>query len=193
MPIEMVCVGFNSISLIEVGHKITPWGAVYEEEGRLIIAPFPGVNRAEAQDPVFLHMTAEEWGRWLQQLDNMYVEGCGALEKSLLRKAQRHIDKEMQWKVWRRDEFRCRYCGQARPLTVDHVVTWEEGGPTIPENLISCCQPCNKLRGNLPYEIWLQSSKYKALSHSQAQHNHNVTVLARIEDIRTQLVKTRSR
>ena len=67
--------------------------------------------------------------------------------------------------MYRRDHYRCRYCGANDvPLTVDHLVLWEEGGPSTEENLVSACKDCNKTRGNTPYHLWLRDSYYKRVS-----------------------------
>ena len=69
------------------------------------------------------------------------------------------------WKVFERDDYQCRYCGKTGvPLTGDHLILWEHGGPTIEENLLSACRPCNKTRGNMPYKEWLESDYYKKAS-----------------------------
>lgn len=51
-----------------------------------------------------------------------------------------------------------------KPLTVDHLVLWEEGGPSIPTNLVAADRRCNKTRGNMRYEDWLNSSYYRKVS-----------------------------
>ena len=50
------------------------------------------------------------------------------------------------------------------PLTVDHLVCWEEGGPSIEANLVSSCKKCNKIRGNTPFEAWLRHPVYRKVS-----------------------------
>ncbi|GAG09150.1 unnamed protein product, partial [marine sediment metagenome] len=61
--------------------------------------------------------------------------------------------------------YKCRYCGRDDvPLTVDHLVLWEDGGPSIEENLVSACRKCNKKRGNTEYSDWLQHPYYLKVS-----------------------------
>lgn len=53
--------------------------------------------------------------------------------------------------VYRRDDFRCQYCGKefgAPDLTLDHVVPRAQGGKTIWENVVACCLPCNLKKGS---------------------------------------------
>ena len=50
------------------------------------------------------------------------------------------------------------------PLTVDHLVCWEVGGPSTEANLVSACRKCNKVRGNTPYPDWLTNGYYVQVS-----------------------------
>lgn len=53
--------------------------------------------------------------------------------------------------LYARDNFRCQYCGQqfpVRQLTYDHVVPVARGGPKTWENIVTCCIPCNRKKGN---------------------------------------------
>jgi 5-methylcytosine-specific restriction endonuclease McrA len=50
-----------------------------------------------------------------------------------------------------RDRNTCQYCGQvlhAGELTLDHVVPRSRGGLSTWENLVACCHPCNRKKGN---------------------------------------------
>ncbi len=50
--------------------------------------------------------------------------------------------------IFRRDGFRCGYCGTTRALTVDHVVPRSQGGKDSWENLVTACESCNRRKGN---------------------------------------------
>ena len=107
------------------------------------------------------HPTLEQWQGIVKQSDMKEVEGMDKGKKIILRKSTRQIEQKIMWEVYRRDEYTCRYCGATdRPLTVDHIVLWEEMGPSIPLNLISSCKKCNNKRGNMQYEDWLKSPHY---------------------------------
>lgn len=48
--------------------------------------------------------------------------------------------------VYRRDNFRCQYCGDEfdyDDLTFDHVVPQSKGGQTNWQNIVTSCEPCN--------------------------------------------------
>ncbi|MGH9580211.1 MAG: HNH endonuclease [Terriglobales bacterium] len=50
-----------------------------------------------------------------------------------------------------RDRNACQYCGSVLPsseLTLDHVVPRSRGGLSTWENLVACCHPCNRRKGN---------------------------------------------
>ena len=49
-------------------------------------------------------------------------------------------------------------------MTVDHLVLWEDGGPSIEENLLAACRKCNKKRGSISYPDWLNHPYYKTVS-----------------------------
>ncbi|MFQ6607531.1 MAG: HNH endonuclease [Fidelibacterota bacterium] len=51
--------------------------------------------------------------------------------------------------VLKRDQHQCQYCGRKSvPMTLDHVLPKERGGSDSWENLVSCCQECNRKKGN---------------------------------------------
>jgi len=53
--------------------------------------------------------------------------------------------------VYRRDGFICQYCGieyDVEDLTFDHVVPQSRGGSTNWTNIVTCCSPCNRRKGN---------------------------------------------
>lgn len=50
-----------------------------------------------------------------------------------------------------RDRNTCQYCGtvlSSGELTLDHVVPRSRGGSSTWENLVACCHPCNRKKGN---------------------------------------------
>ncbi len=50
-----------------------------------------------------------------------------------------------------RDRNTCQYCGKSLPsseLTLDHVTPRSRGGLSTWENLVACCHPCNRTKGN---------------------------------------------
>lgn len=187
---------FNRLSdldLLSIGHEIQLAGAIYAGKGKLYLVPLPDENSLEWPPPEMLVMDDAEMEKFLRQTDLLDIHGPG---KAILRKSQRQIDSMLSWRVFKRDGYRCRYCGQERPLTVDHVDLWEDGGVTVEANLISACRRCNKERGSMPYPDWLNSPYYckasAGLSREVQQLNFSVcgTLLA-LQSLR--VAKQRSR
>lgn len=56
-------------------------------------------------------------------------------------------------RIFRRDEFRCVYCGQVFPvdlLTLDHVQPRMRGGDRSAGNLVTACRACNAEKAAIP-------------------------------------------
>jgi len=72
----------------------------------------------------------------------------------LLRAFQRHRKpvKFSRVNIYARDKYRCQYCGKRHrieDLTYDHVIPRSKGGKTIWTNIVTCCWPCNKKKGDM--------------------------------------------
>jgi hypothetical protein len=137
--------------------------------------------------------TLEDWQMIIKQSDLKEVEGMDKGQKIILRKSTRQIEQKVSWEVFRRDNYTCRYCGvNDQPLTVDHVVVWEEMGPSVPMNLISSCKKCNNKRGTMRYEEWLGSPYYLSNITNLPVDviAENVRVTADIPYIKTHLLRT---
>ena len=163
----------KDIPFKELGLSIQMVGAVYADKDRQYLVRFPGETGGLPVKDVTLDR--EEWEQFLRQTDLVEVEGLvkdpetKQIVKAMLRKSERQISQQTSWAVFRRDGFRCRYCGvEDQPLTVDHLVTWESGGPSTPENLVAACKKCNGARGETPFEQWLNDSYYKRVSQNLA-------------------------
>jgi hypothetical protein len=63
------------------------------------------------------------------------------------------ISKRARFEVFKRDSFRCQYCGQTPPevtLEVDHIIPVAGGGGNDDENLVTSCQDCNRGKSDVP-------------------------------------------
>ena len=59
--------------------------------------------------------------------------------------------------VFKRDGFKCQYCGTEKELTLDHLIPKARGGKTSWNNLVTACKSCNSKKGNyLPEEAGLE-------------------------------------
>jgi len=156
------------IDLLSIGNTIQLVGAAYQREGQTYVFMLP--DESESSDVHLIEMNNDEWAAAIRQTDILEVEAVvkdehGKLGKAIVRKSQRQIASSVSWEVFRRDNYACRYCGNDKtPLTVDHLVLWEDGGPSIEENLLAACRKCNRTRGNTPYDKWLNHRYYKKVS-----------------------------
>jgi len=197
----------SDLNILDVGNTIQLEGAIFVGNGKMYLCMFPGAHGGfvdvEGNDVVefvmegasvfaeSLNMDTDEWDTFFRQTDLLETEvlaksSDGKLAKIVLRKSQRNIAQEVSWKVYKRDEYRCRYCGNDHtPLTVDHLVLWEEGGPSTEANLVSADKTCNRKRGNLPYDQWLEHPYYKRVSQNltEEQREANRKLAATLKDI----------
>jgi 5-methylcytosine-specific restriction endonuclease McrA len=60
-----------------------------------------------------------------------------------------HSRKITRRAVFARDRWTCQYCGNERSgLTVDHVIPRSKGGASTWDNIVTCCAPCNRRKGD---------------------------------------------
>lgn len=159
----------DKMNLRDLGNTLQLSGVIYAGQQGAFICMFPE-EPIEGRELTILDLTQEDWEKVLRQTDLMETEVIarspdGTLAKAYVRKSTRHIEQGVSWNVYRRDEYRCRYCGRADvPLTVDHLVCWEHGGPSIEANLVAACRKCNKMRGQMRYGEWLRDPYYRKVS-----------------------------
>lgn len=84
---------------------------------------------------------------------------------------RKSLSKRTRFEVFKRDGFRCRYCG-ADPvktvLNVDHLVPVAGGGTNEPDNLITSCRECNSGKSNVP----LESRRYAPTADAATVREH---------------------
>jgi 5-methylcytosine-specific restriction endonuclease McrA len=64
-----------------------------------------------------------------------------------------HSRKITRRAIFARDHWTCQYCGTGRgtghtSLTVDHVIPRSKGGSSSWDNIVTCCAPCNRRKGD---------------------------------------------
>ena len=71
------------------------------------------------------------------------------MTKKYKRKA---ISKKLRFEVFKRDEFKCIYCGRKPPtvvLNIDHIDPVSKGGTNDINNLVTACFDCNNGKSNI--------------------------------------------
>ncbi len=60
-----------------------------------------------------------------------------------------HSRKITRRAIFARDRWVCQYCGTERSsLTIDHVIPRSKGGLSSWDNIVTCCAPCNRRKGD---------------------------------------------
>lgn len=155
----------DQLNVMDMGHTIQVSGVIYADSEVVYLCMMPDEPIGDRVVRV-LDLDLEAWKKIIRQTDLLETEvlakaSDGKLAKVIIRKSTRQVEQGVSWAVFRRDGFKCRYCAADDvPLTVDHLITWEDGGPSIEANLLTSCRKCNKTRGTMPYEQWIQSPYY---------------------------------
>ena len=75
-----------------------------------------------------------------QAIESVFVENTPEPRK------RKSITKKTRFEVFKRDSFKCQYCGASAPvavLVVDHIGPFSKGGADEITNYITACQSCN--------------------------------------------------
>jgi 5-methylcytosine-specific restriction endonuclease McrA len=107
----------------------------------------------------------------------------------VLSKYQKHrpLVRFSRLNVYSRDHFQCQYCGvssktgdiRLRDLTFDHVIPSSRGGGTSWQNIVTCCERCNRAKADrLPDEAGMTLLK----KPRSPQNLNPVTLLLRGKD-----------
>lgn len=84
--------------------------------------------------------------------------------ETFIEKQKYKISKKIKWKVFKRDNFRCCYCGRDDlPLSYDHYIPRSEGGLTNIENGRTACLNCNNIKYNSdPFALQWEEERKKS-------------------------------
>lgn len=89
-----------------------------------------------------------------------------------------NLSREDAMKVFTRDQFQCQYCGldglhqftSWMILTVDHVHPHQHGGARKMENLVTCCQPCNVIKGKRLFKSFEDAKSFVLKKRKEWEH-----------------------
>ncbi len=78
----------------------------------------------------------------------------GLIQRNKQRSQPKHPNSVQKFEIFKRDGFRCHYCGRSPHLhgivlVVDHILPHSANGETQKDNLISACEECNGQKSNL--------------------------------------------
>ena len=100
------------------------------------------------------------------------------------------IGKKLRFEVFKRDSFRCQYCGRGVPeviLEVDHITPVAEGGTNDIFNLITSCQDCNRGKGKTPLsDVQVAEKESAFLEEEQARLEQSQMVIKWKKEIHKQ-------
>lgn len=162
----MNTIKLSDLNIYDIGNTINIAGVIYANEEQTYLAPLPSMGELSGE-MVQLVMDVDDWNTFLRQTDIQEIQVDTPHGKAILRKSNRMIDAAVSWRVFKRDDYCCIYCGtDDAPLTVDHLILWQDGGPSTEENLVTSCRKCNKARGDKTYVGWLKSPYYKRVSQN---------------------------
>lgn len=90
--------------------------------------------------------------------------------------AKRSVSTRTRFEVFKRDGFKCVYCG-ASPLNgalhVDHVEPVSKGGDSTPANLVTACDKCNLGKG----AVRLVDKRLKSQVATDADRDHATQIM----------------
>ncbi len=143
------------IPIEKIGNEYTLSGVVIGNADKSFVCMFP--DETAASDMIIESLPTEDWNAILKQMDEVVIkiQGRDGVVKAMIRKSERLIDRNLMWEVFKRDNYRCCYCGRTGvSLTVDHYMPQERGGETTRQNLKTSCRSCNKRKGNMLPQNW---------------------------------------
>lgn len=68
-----------------------------------------------------------------------------------------YLDMGRKLELFAAHRFGCLYCGDVRPLVIDHIIPVAAGGSSADWNLAPACAPCNRSKRARPALLWLAS------------------------------------
>ena len=114
---------------------------------------------------------------------------------------RKSISKKIRFEVFKRDSFKCQYCGRSAPdvvLEVDRIKPVAEGGTNDITNLITSCFDCNRGKGaRLLTDSEVLEKQRKQLEELNERRNQLKMMmewreeLIALEDEKVQIVKDR--
>lgn len=103
--------------------------------------------------------------------------------------ARKPISKRLRFEIFKRDGFKCKYCGatnDASQLHVDHVIPVSRGGSNDPLNLVTACILCNSGKSDVPLSSLPESIEIRHKAEKKAKKS--LEAMARTAIEKTELI-----
>ena len=90
----------------------------------------------------------------VKSADNPIVSSIGKFIRPLIIRLLNYVSVKSRkirvnrHRIMRRDGYTCVYCGSKKNLTIDHIIPKSKGGDNSWKNLVTCCSPCNRIKGD---------------------------------------------
>jgi 5-methylcytosine-specific restriction endonuclease McrA len=140
---------------------------------RAIVLVLKGVAMTEEENGHFLHAA-----RWAIRVPSV----IRLLEYRRIPHQSRALSRK---NILLRDRNTCQYCGTVlgpSELTLDHVMPRSRGGNSSWENLVTCCHPCNRRKGNqMPHEARMKLMR-EPRSFNLHTSRHIMRLMGRSDD-----------
>jgi hypothetical protein len=109
---------------------------------------------------------------------------AGSLPERRMAKRQ-GISKRVRFEVFKRDSFKCQYCGKGAPeviLQCDHISPVSKGGAADILNLITACTDCNAGKSDIPLDDKSAIQKQRAQLEDLNQRREQLEMLLQWRD-----------
>ncbi len=95
------------------------------------------------------------------------------------------ISQKLRFDVFKRDAFKCQYCGASAPdviLHVDHIHPKSKGGKNSITNLITACKNCNSGKGAIPLSDMSAVEKQRIQMEEINERREQLKLIAKWRD-----------
>ena len=102
-----------------------------------------------------------------------------------MKKRRAGLGKRIRFEVFKRDQFKCQYCGSVAPeviLVIDHIKPVADGGSSDLLNLTTACVDCNAGKSAVPLSDGSAVKRQRAQLQFLAERREQVAMLVEWRD-----------
>lgn len=82
------------------------------------------------------------------EAEYVMIRGVKFIGTEQPKKVRSEMTIKLRFKIIKRDNFQCTYCGSSDRLEVDHIIPVSRGGSNEESNLTTACFKCNRGKSN---------------------------------------------